>query len=63
MALCVFKKGDPKDLARKIDFWIEHSELKKELQKKYISNSAVFSQEDCMAAMRSMLSDVAGGNV
>lgn len=31
----VFKSGDPVDLARKIDYWIDHPETKREAQKAY----------------------------
>ena len=54
---CIFKCRDPKDLARVIDFWIDHPDLKKEYEEKYLSNANVFNQEECMKRMEQMLMD------
>lgn len=56
----LFKVNDSDDLAKKIDFWIENKELKDRYKEKYIKNSAVYRQEDCMYMMRNMLLDVTG---
>lgn len=56
----LFRCNDPEDLARKIDFWIENPELKEEYRKKYIRETVIYRQEDCMASMRNMLTDVVG---
>lgn len=42
-----FKKGDYKDLANKIDYWIEHQEEKEELSKKYVEYAKEYSTEKC----------------
>ena len=55
---CIFKCRNAKDLARVIDFWIENPELKAEYEEKYLHQSVVFNQEDCMKRMEQMLMDV-----
>ena len=55
---CIFKCRKPKDLARVLDFWIEHPDLKKEYEQKYLEKSIVFNQEECMKRMEQMLTDV-----
>ena len=52
---CVFKCRNHKDLARVIDYWIEHPEEREEYEKKYLSSSVSFNQEDCMKEMASFL--------
>ena len=51
----LFKYNSPKDLANKIDFWIEHPELKEEYSKKYLNYADKFSQSECMRQMHCML--------
>ena len=46
---CIFKNRKPKDLARVIDYWIEHPE------EKYLNNSIVYNQDECMKRMEQML--------
>lgn len=53
-----FKAGDYKDLAKKIDYWIEHEEEKKELSKKYISYAKQFHYEICTKEMEKLFLDV-----
>lgn len=36
---CLFKHGDPSSLASRIDYFIEHNDVKEELSKKYIEHS------------------------
>lgn len=55
---CIFKNRNPKDLARVIDYWIEHPEEKQEYEKKYLENSTVFNQDECMKKMEQMLLEV-----
>lgn len=55
---CVFKNRDPKDLARVIDYWIEHPEEKKLVEKKYLESGQVYSQEKCLDEMEKMMFDV-----
>lgn len=57
----LFRCNDPKDLAAKIDFWIGHGELKDEYRRRYIKETTVYRQDDCMERMREMLTDVIGG--
>lgn len=54
----LFKCNDSKDLANKIDFWIEHPELKEEYKKKYLASSNIYDQNQCMINMRNMLVEV-----
>lgn len=50
----LFKAGDAKDLARKIDYWIEHPKEKKELSKKYVEFMNQFKIEKCIDQMEEM---------
>jgi len=52
---CVFKANDPTDLAKKLDYWIENSELRKEYQEKYLNSALAFDQTECMRQMEKML--------
>ena len=51
----LFKNKDTKDLANKIDYWIEHPEEKKECSKQYEGYTEQFRQDDCMRRMREMI--------
>lgn len=55
---CIFKNKDAKDLARVIDYWIEHPEERAEYEKKYLSSSVVYNQEECMRKMERMIFEV-----
>lgn len=44
----IFKARDYKDLASKIDYWIEHEEEKKLLSKKYIEYAKTYSYDKCV---------------
>ena len=50
----LFENENAADLAKKIDFWIEHPEEKAECRKKYLNFSKNFKQDDCMAQMEQM---------
>ena len=52
---CLFKQNSAKDLAKKIDFWIEHPELKQEYKQYYITSSHIYDQKECMEQTREML--------
>lgn len=54
---CLYKSKSPKDLADKIDYWIEHPEEKQNLKAKYIEYSKQFNFDLCMKKMESMLID------
>lgn len=56
---CVFKKRNPKDLARVIDFWIEHPEEKRECERAYLESAQHFEHEACMQKMEEMMLAVA----
>lgn len=57
-ALCpesLFAPGKPKDLAAKIDWWIEHPEKRAEWSKKYAALAVDdFGQTQCMDKMERM---------
>ncbi len=52
---CVFKHKDCKDLARVIDYWIEHPDERAEYERKYAQSAVVLDQEDCMRKMENMI--------
>ncbi|MBO6010297.1 MAG: glycosyltransferase [Oscillospiraceae bacterium] len=53
----LFSCNDPRDLARKIDFWIEHPELKAEYARRYEGFTKQFDQTECMRKTRQILVD------
>ncbi len=53
----LFDHNDPEDLARKIDFFIEHDDIRREYSKRYLASPYAASQKDCMVMMRQMLCD------
>ncbi len=55
---CIFKNRNPKDLARVIDYWIEHPEEKEIYEQKYLESSTVFNQDECMKKMENMIIEV-----
>lgn len=54
---CIFKEKDPRDLARLIDYWIEHPEEAREIEEKYWQEGQTFDQEKCMEQMEQMFRD------
>jgi len=54
---CIFKNNNSKDLAEKIDFFIENPAFRKEIAEKYYKSSAQFNQQKCMDEMEKMLLD------
>lgn len=54
---CVFHAEDEKDLARVIDYWIDHPEEKKKCEEKYLRSAVGFDQEKCMERMEGMIFD------
>lgn len=52
---CIFKHRNSKDLARIIDYWIEHPAERAEYERKYLASSAVYRQEECMRKMGEMI--------
>ena len=53
----LFKVNDSKDLARKIDHFIEHPEEIKELSEKYLQKRLAFDHDTCMERMEKMMLD------
>lgn len=51
----LFKNNDYKDLAKKIDYWIEHEEERKSCSIQYLGYTERFEQNHCMEQMRDML--------
>lgn len=51
----LFDFNDPKDLADKIDYWIEHPLEKAKRSEEYLGYSDKFEQTKCMEDMRKML--------
>lgn len=51
----LFRCNSSTDLARKIDYWIEHPEEKEECSKEYLGYTKKFDQQTCMKEMRDML--------
>lgn len=58
---CVFRRGKPKDLARTIDYWIDHPDRKRLYEQKYLESGHAFDQAYCMDRMEEMLREVAHG--
>lgn len=52
---CVFKNRNAKDLARVIDYFIEHPKEKEKIEEKYLHNAKVYSQDECMNKMEQMI--------
>lgn len=53
----LFRCNDPRDLACKIDHWIENPEDRKKCEERYLGYAAQFSFESCMDKMEQMLFD------
>lgn len=51
----LFHHNDSEDLARKIDWWIEHPDEKNKCRRKYLSYAQNFDLEHCMDEMEEML--------
>ena len=59
-ALCeqsLFKAGNPKDCAAKIDYWIEHPEEKKRMAQQYVAASEQYRLGSCIDSMVSMFQE------
>lgn len=55
---CIFKNRNAKDLARVIDYWIEHPKEKSDCEEKYFQSAEQYNQDKCMAKMVDMMNDV-----
>ena len=58
----LFRVNDSRDLAEKIDYFIEHPEEKAQLRELYLRESRAFDQEHCMHMMEQMLMDQTKGS-
>lgn len=55
---CKFKHGSSKDLAKKIDYFIEHPERIKELSKQYVEYAKNFELEHCVSQLEEVFKEV-----
>lgn len=55
----LFRNKDPKDLAEKIDFWLENPEKRQACSKAYLGYAKEFAFDRCMDRMEEMLSGAA----
>ena len=51
----LFRFNDPKDLAGRIDYWLEHPEEKAECSRRYLGYTRQFAQRHCMEEMERMI--------
>ena len=51
----LFRAGDPKDLARKIDYWIEHPDEKLKMEKRYASAAKKYTLKRSVMLFERML--------
>lgn len=56
---CVFRAGDEKDLARTIDYWLDHPEERRECEEEYLHSAVGFDQHECMIRMERMILETA----
>jgi len=53
----LFRCNDPRDLAEKLDFWLDHPEERAKRSEMYLGYARNFSQAECMRAMRNMMEE------
>ena len=53
----LFKHGDPKALAQKIDYWIEHPEARKKMGKAYAQHAKQYSLANSVSRFEKMLKE------
>ena len=53
----LFEAGNSKDLANKIDYWIEHEYYRKEMELKYAQNANKYRLKDSIKKMEEMFED------
>lgn len=53
----LFKHGDPKALAQKIDYWIEHPEIRKNMSKKYAQHAKQYNIANSVTRFEEMLKE------
>lgn len=55
---CIFKHKNPRDLARVIDYFIEHPEEKAKMEGIYLESASKFDQSKCMEKMGEMVNTI-----
>lgn len=55
---CIFKVRNPKDLARVIDYWIEHPVERALYEQKYLESSRALRLDECMEQMVGMFEKI-----
>lgn len=58
---CTFRSRNARDLARVIDYWIEHPEERRKYEKLYLDSAVSFDLDACMLRMEQMMTEVANG--
>ena len=53
----LFKAGDPKDLARAIDYWLDHPEEKQKMEKVYSESAAKYNIDNSITLFEEMLNE------
>ena len=59
----VFKAGNYKDLAKKIDYWYEHPEEKKKFERKYAESARDYDIVKCNNQLISLFEDYYHGKI
>ena len=57
MSESLFNAGNSEDLARKIDFWIENEDYRKEMEVKYSESAEKYRLKDSIKKMEEMFED------
>ena len=55
---CIFKKRNPKDLARVIDYFIEDEKAKAVCEQEYMKHAKLYDQDACMQKMEDMIMEI-----
>ncbi|MDY5057756.1 MAG: glycosyltransferase, partial [Bullifex sp.] len=53
----LFTAGDSSDLAKKIDYWFEHENERREMETKYAEHAKKYALEKCVLQMEEMFRD------
>ena len=53
----LFKAGDPKDLARAIDYWLDHPEEKEKMEKVYSESASKYNIDNSITLFEEMLNE------
>lgn len=59
----VFKAGNPKSLAKQIDYWYEHPEERKEYERKYAESAKDYDIEKCNNKLIQLFEDYYSGKI